>query len=757
MVPYVRGRTPWAVVLCRFPDIPEPAWPISHVRNFFTESGAGRGSLFDYWRDISQGTIDLTGSVVTPWYTMQYSYRENWRGRRGLWINEAIRLAQNDLPLFDYVGLVAVLNAPVEDSALGKVMQTIQGRTREYGLLALNTSEAMGQSNWRHCRNCQGIFFAGNHDQGRCPVDPNRERQHQPSEAQTNYLMTDGPGRLPDPSESGWRWCTNCEGLWYEPGEPAPCPRGGTHVSAGSAPYELVYDLPGFPYQPGFRRCRRCRGLAHSASTGACSAGGGHDYTGSPDYTMLRNESHIEVMMGGHEMAHGYGLGHSFRSASPDVEYGDPWDLMSATLVKWFDSGLTGGEYGVSGPGLCAPTLMQLGWLPEGRVSTERGTTTLSPLNRPDLPGPLALRTQASGRIYTVELRVPSAWDMGILQPSLLIHELRTSYSVGQKGWRWCRNCEILFYAGAAACAGGGVHDVAGSGEYTLTLNDAGASGERGWRWCRKCQGLVLDEGYPDTCAAGRGHDVSSSGEYVLALDALRASGQRNWHRCQKCHGLVHASSLPASCARGGVHELGSAEYTLPLNDPHALGQRNWRWCAKCRGLFYWGAAKCVPAGTLHDHTGSAHYALALDVASEPAGQRGWRWCRKCLGIVFAPSLPATCARGGDHDITRSGEYILPVGSPSTPGQRQWRWCRNCKASAFAAGRCPVGGGAHLFNPEGDYALANFGDDHPYIIPASQARYDWQAGTTFTDPGRGVRIAIDAVNATNARVTITAP
>src|SRR5262249_47936063 len=81
--PHVSGPTPFAVILCRFQDLP----PLSIPRDVFAQfvAGPGRGGMFDYWRDISYGTIDLTGSTVygafdptgsTVYgpYTMQYAY-----------------------------------------------------------------------------------------------------------------------------------------------------------------------------------------------------------------------------------------------------------------------------------------------------------------------------------------------------------------------------------------------------------------------------------------------------------------------------------------------------------------------------------------------------------------------------------------------------------------------------------------------------------------------------------------------------------
>jgi hypothetical protein len=60
----------------------------------------------------------------------------------------------------------------------------------------------------------------------------------------------------------------------------------------------------------------------------------------------------LNATFNAHETGHCYGLAHSW-SANPDVEYGDPWDIMSAMRVRAFDNK----DYPPAGPGLNAPTL----------------------------------------------------------------------------------------------------------------------------------------------------------------------------------------------------------------------------------------------------------------------------------------------------------------------------------------------------------------------------------------------------------------
>src|SRR5215471_372529 len=75
--------TKWAIVLCKFADL--PADPIavnglttngvttknavidrSWISTFFTEAGKGQGGMFDYFAQVSNGLVSLSGTTVFP-------------------------------------------------------------------------------------------------------------------------------------------------------------------------------------------------------------------------------------------------------------------------------------------------------------------------------------------------------------------------------------------------------------------------------------------------------------------------------------------------------------------------------------------------------------------------------------------------------------------------------------------------------------------------------------------------------------------
>lgn len=65
------------------------------------------------------------------------------------------------------------------------------------------------------------------------------------------------------------------------------------------------------------------------------------------------------------------------------------------------------------------------------------------------------------------------------------------------------------------------MHDHAGSGDYVLAIRATGAAlpqdSQDNWRWCNKCQVLAVAGGSSvGACAAGGQHDHAGSGNYIV-------------------------------------------------------------------------------------------------------------------------------------------------------------------------------------------------------------------------------------------------
>jgi hypothetical protein len=113
---------PWAILLCRFSDRPFEPQPADYYADLFARHGTGGQA--DYWRDVTFGNIDLTGSRVFGWLTMSHASTEVsqlvFPGQRGVlvqWGRDAAAAAGIDLTPFRQV--LVVHNFGVDHGAAG--------------------------------------------------------------------------------------------------------------------------------------------------------------------------------------------------------------------------------------------------------------------------------------------------------------------------------------------------------------------------------------------------------------------------------------------------------------------------------------------------------------------------------------------------------------------------------------------------------------------------------------------------------------
>jgi hypothetical protein len=125
------------------------------------------------------------------------------------------------------------------------------------------------------------------------------------------------------------------------------------------------------------------------------------------------------------------------------------------------------------------------------------------------------------------------------------------------------RGCSSRGQAAQSLCPAGGAHDGGGSANYTLVLSPL--PGQRNWRWCGQCQGLFFaGDTSTGSCPAGGGHNYADSNDYSLA-SSPGSPGQRNWRWCHRCQGLFFAGDTSGTCPVGGGHDhAGSADHVLP-------------------------------------------------------------------------------------------------------------------------------------------------------------------------------------------------
>jgi hypothetical protein len=123
------------------------------------------------------------------------------------------------------------------------------------------------------------------------------------------------------------------------------------------------------------------------------------------------------------------------------------------------------------------------------------------------------------------------------------------SFAAEQAGWRWCRKCQGMFFAGnpsKGVCpADSQPHDSSQSGRYAAIFGDNAPGRQGGWRWCRKCQGMFF-AGNPSkgVCPAdSQPHDSSHSRRYAAIFGDDAPGRQGGWRWCRKCQGMFFAGN----------------------------------------------------------------------------------------------------------------------------------------------------------------------------------------------------------------------
>jgi hypothetical protein len=114
-------------------------------------------------------------------------------------------------------------------------------------------------------------------------------------------LTPSAANAFPNTSQEGWRHCKNCQGLFFFNNSFTPlfgrCPAGTVHTAEGSFRYRLLrdiqepwseYQLPGLQF--GWRHCKKCMGLSYIKNgVGRCPASDYHDHTGSHGYYLYHD------------------------------------------------------------------------------------------------------------------------------------------------------------------------------------------------------------------------------------------------------------------------------------------------------------------------------------------------------------------------------------------------------------------------------------------------------------------------------------
>jgi Peptidase M66 len=117
---------PWAILLCKFMDTPEdsPTPGLTYSR-LFTQAGSGTFNAVRYFSDVSHGLVDISGSVVFGWLTIDANHNDytapdptppGWTqkiGRAELTALARKAASNAGIPLKDYWGDVIIFNVAI--------------------------------------------------------------------------------------------------------------------------------------------------------------------------------------------------------------------------------------------------------------------------------------------------------------------------------------------------------------------------------------------------------------------------------------------------------------------------------------------------------------------------------------------------------------------------------------------------------------------------------------------------------------------
>lgn len=411
------GTHPWVVVLCNFSD--QPAQPNSqaYYQDLFSDPGAGKLGLLDYWRDTSFGQLSIAGTTVTPWVVAKDPADTSKSLTRGQWIN-----------------LTAPFNRGGGDARLDKIIACADGAD------GIDFNKYWGVT----------AIFPETRSTLAAPIGAGDTTV---TLTTTQYFPNgSSPFSMAIDSET-----VNVTGI---NGNTLTIARGQGGSTAAAHGTGAAANIPG-----------DLGGVGAGQLTGIPIKGA--DRT----IATIVLPHQVDVTGASHEMGHGHGYSHSRSFSDSTNDYGDPYDEMSQywcpgphfsanSGAGLFYDPLGGSDFGgpgplynyvlcrsdinFKGPGLDAINLDTQGWIPTPRhfafdnSTSNQATIALHSLGDPNArnaPGSDYLEARVPAAItvpvthgnpatvgnttsdyYTVEYRQKEGWDRGFPDDSVMMH-----------------------------------------------------------------------------------------------------------------------------------------------------------------------------------------------------------------------------------------------------------------------------------------------------------------------------------------------
>lgn len=116
----VSGNRRWATVMCKFNDIDTEQKPVSFFRQQYVDRS---NMLGKYWKEVSYGKVDVSGSNAFGWYTLPHprSYYTPEGKRTNLYqlFRDCVAAADADVDFSGYFGINTMYNGELDGFAWG--------------------------------------------------------------------------------------------------------------------------------------------------------------------------------------------------------------------------------------------------------------------------------------------------------------------------------------------------------------------------------------------------------------------------------------------------------------------------------------------------------------------------------------------------------------------------------------------------------------------------------------------------------------
>ena len=155
------NQRPYAIILCKFNDVPDEPLPVSRYEAMYANSVGGAD---DFYREVSDGRINIQGTRIYGWYTLpraRSSYLINDQANLGQLFNDCTRQADPDVDFRQVVGMAMHFNAFLDCCSWGGSRTAmLDGVTKTFATM-WNASWARSGTSWHEMGHSVGLPHSG--------------------------------------------------------------------------------------------------------------------------------------------------------------------------------------------------------------------------------------------------------------------------------------------------------------------------------------------------------------------------------------------------------------------------------------------------------------------------------------------------------------------------------------------------------------------------------------------------------------------